>query len=247
MEQRDLNDSAEALHYFDAPTVEVDASLESDEGSRELGELSPFVISGGSNTERFYFKHISRFTPYKFNVIPEYFGDESNYTEVFPARISEILSKNTDAKIFCVFDWDTIAGDNTKEAKHKSFIKKIEPAITQGAVVICETMPCIEYWFLLHFENCTQRLDSYSKVSNKLAPYLKPYFLDPDCSKKIAFKKLMKAEKYLSNSAWVEKLCADNKLELAIKRAEENIQQAEADKTLDTVSYSYVFKLFKES
>ena len=36
MEQRDLNDSAEALHYFDAPTVEVDASLESDEGGRDL-------------------------------------------------------------------------------------------------------------------------------------------------------------------------------------------------------------------
>ena len=71
--------------------------------------LAPFIVSGGRNTERYYFVHVNDLSiKYRFNIRPKYFGDESAYTEVFPLRIKEILSKNTDAKIFCVFDMDTI-------------------------------------------------------------------------------------------------------------------------------------------
>lgn len=42
--------------------------------------------------------HINDITNYKFNIRPEYFGDESNYTESFPKKIKEILKTNNDAK-----------------------------------------------------------------------------------------------------------------------------------------------------
>ena len=92
--------------YFSPPTQQVP-----DEGVREIKPLFPFVVSGGKNTERYYFKHLTDTTEYKFNVIPEYFGNEASYTEEFPNRINSILKDNADAKIFCVFDYDTIYKD----------------------------------------------------------------------------------------------------------------------------------------
>ena len=84
MAERELAEGAEKRPYFQA--VEA-ARPEQDDGTREMGDLYPFLISGGSNTERYYFMHINDTTDYKFNIRPRYFGDESSYTEVFPRRI----------------------------------------------------------------------------------------------------------------------------------------------------------------
>ena len=244
MGNRVLSDSVEKSSYFSSDTpADVQNELEEEEGTKDLGRLYPFVISGGTNTERFYFKYVTQVTPYKFIVKPEYFGGESNYTEVFSSKISQILERNADAKIFCVFDWDTIDGEAAKLLKHQNFVQKFHEQIEQGSVVICQTMPCIEYWFLLHFKNYTARLKSYSKVSNVLAKYIRPYF--PNASG-VKLSKLLKKEEYVDNPAWVVQLCADGKLEQAIKRAEENVNDAIDNNKLDKVSYSFVYKLFKE-
>lgn len=81
MGMRELAEDIKRQQYFEAvPTPEP----EQDEGTRELGVLYPFLISGGSNTERYYFTHINDTTEYRFNIRPRYFGDESSYTEAFP-------------------------------------------------------------------------------------------------------------------------------------------------------------------
>ena len=57
-------------------------------------------------------------------------------------------------------------------------------------------------------------------------------------------KKLLKKEKYLEDSTWVENLCAEGKLDKAIERAEKNIEAAmEADEQ-EKQSYTYVYKIF---
>ena len=209
-------------------------------GTRELGELYPFLICGGANTERYYFTHINDTTEYKLNIRPRYFGDESSYTETFPKRIKEVLSTNNDAKVFCVFDWDTIYGNKTRMEKHEAFVKQFQTEISNGTITICPSMPSIEYWFLLHFVNYPKLLKNYREVSNILAPYLKRCFAYP----KTPLKKLLKSEKYLKDATWVENLCANGKLALAIERAEKNI---EAVDNLNDQSYSYVYKIFKKS
>ena len=249
MGKRELAESAEESKYFASvhtATSEVeDESKEkqgTEHGTREMGILYPFIISGGKNTERFYFKHINDLTDYKFNIKPEYFADESNYTEVFPKRIREILSKNTDAKIYCVFDWDTIYADETCLKKHDAFVEEFVDEIKNGTVVICHSMPSIEYWFLLHFEeNCTELLKDYSAVSMRLAPHMKPCF--SDSAPKL--KKLLKMEKYLKDSTWVKNLIDNGKLEKATKYAESNINAAQANDDLENQSFSYVYKIFK--
>jgi len=238
MEERELSEAVDQLHYFE--TTPVPTAYE-DEGTREMGPLYPFLISGGTNTERYYFTHINDTTDYHFNIRPKYFADESNYTEAFPKRIKEILDTNTDAKIFCVFDWDTIYGDEINLNKHEIFEKQFETEISTGCVTICPSMPSIEYWFLLHFEDYSNLLKDYRAISRKLSPHIKPCFPDPS----IPLKKLLKSGKYLKDSTWVINLCSNGKLDDAIKRAEKNITDAVANGDLEQHSYSYVYKVFK--
>lgn len=240
MDERDILEGIEKQPYFEA--VAPSSELEQDEGTREIGELYPFLICGGTNTERYYFTHINDTTDYKFTIKPHYFGDESNYTEAFPKRIKEILRVNNDVKIFCVFDWDTIYGDNTKLKKHEAFEKQFKDEISNGVLSICPSMPSIEYWFLLHFVDYTNLLKSYGKVAEKLAPYIKSCFPNPTKP----LKKLLKKEEYLADATWVENLCADGKLALAIERAEKNVKVALDAGKLNEQSYSYVYKLFKK-
>ena len=85
------------VHYFSKQEIVAD-SVEL--GSLELRPSYPFIVSGGRNTERYYFKHVSKITDYKFNVRPEYFGDESSYVDVFPERIKKILAKMPTRRFF---------------------------------------------------------------------------------------------------------------------------------------------------
>lgn len=240
MKERELAESIERQKYFEVVAAPLP---EQDDGTREMGELYPFLISGGTNTERYYFTHINDVTDFKFNIRPKFFGDESNYTEAFPKRIKEILNSNHDAKIYCVFDWDTIHGNQTLLKKHESFEKQFQTEISNGTVTICPSMPCIEYWFLLHFVDDTKLLKNYGKISNVLAKHLKPCFADS----KEPLGKLLKSEECLKDSIWVENLCAGGKLALAIERAEKNIAAAVAAGKLEEQSYSYVYKVFKKT
>lgn len=211
-------------------------------GKREMNYLPPFVISGGERTERFYFKHISDLTKYKLNIKPKYFGNESNMFVDFPKRIKDIIKNNADAKIFCVFDYDTIYKSETNKKHYETFKSKIAAEIKSGQVILCPSMPCIEYWFLLHFVNNKQLILTCNDVDKLLDRYMKSFFSDQNMD----FITTLKSEKQISNSSWVANLCADGKLELAITRAEENIKKAIKANDLNNQSYTFVYRIFKE-
>ena len=237
--QRELAEGVERQQYF--KTAQIPVSVP-EEGTREMGELYPFLISGGSNTERYYFTHINDLTAHKFNIRPRYFGDESSYTTVFPRRIHEILGANHDAKVFCVFDWDAVYGNEARLKNHRKFEEELKVEIATGRVVLCPSMPSIEYWFLLHFADYTRFLRDYRAVSNVLGPYIKPCFPNP----KKGLKSLLKQRKYLEDSTWVKNLCAEGKLNVAIERAEKNIKAAVEAGELAKQSYSFVYMAFNE-
>ena len=224
--------------YFSPPTQQV-----LDEGVREIKPLLPFVVSGGKNTEYYYFKHLSDTTIHKFKVLPEYFGNEASYPEEFPKRISIILKDNPDAKIFCVFDFDTVYGNKANQEKHTRFESSIDNEIANGSVVLCPSMPSIEYWFLLHFENRTQLIKTCGKTMQKLLePYMLPYFPDPNGKRLL---NILKSEEFVEAPDWVIKLCENGKLDDAIQRAESNVNSAKAAGNLKKQSYSFVYLLFK--
>ena len=239
MEKRELAEAVEQPQYFEAVP---DSAPEEREGTRDMGPLYPFLISGGTNTERYYFTHINDTTDYKFNIFPKYFGNESSYTEIFPERIKDIIKNNAGAKVFCVFDLDTVFSNETNQEKHQTFEKNLRQEIANDCVVLCPSMPSIEYWFLLHFEDHSGLLKDYRAISRELSSFIKPCF--PDAS--VQLKKLLKSKKYLQDSTWVINLCSNGKLDDAIKRAEKNIIDALANGDLEKHSYSYVYKVFKK-
>lgn len=225
--------------HFKSPVI----ASRQDKGIREMAPLAPFIVSGGKNTERYYFQHISSlFAQYPFEVRPRFFGKESKYTEEFPLRIKEILREDADAKIFCVFDWDTIRGNDENLKRHNVFVKQIKSYIDNGQIILCPSMPSFEYWFLLHFKNTTQLIPTCNEVTKKLKPYMRSYFSQKD----INLFDVLKSEKYLEKPDWVKNLCSDGKLDAAIERAEDKINAAVAADDLKNQSYSYVYKVFKE-
>lgn len=236
MRSKELKESDKA-HYF-TPT-ELPMTDTGDDGTRDMFPLAPFVVSGGRNTERYYFVHVNDLSEkYKFNIRPKYFGDESAYTEVFPQRIKDILSKNMDAKIFCVFDMDTVYKYNLQD-KHKLFVASLKSEIDSDQVILCDSMPSFEFWLLLHFVDYKGLLKNYSAVSQKLAPHIKPYFEDSTKG----LKKLLKSEKYLQDSTWVRKLLEEGRIEQAVMRAKDCLARVLKDET--QYSYSNVFRIFE--
>jgi hypothetical protein len=228
--ERKLAEEVKKEKYFVAtPTTSYK------EGTKEISPLRPFIISGGEKTELYYFKHIKTIKGTSFNIEPKYFGKESNYTKKFPKRISEILKNHNDAKIFCVFDFDTVYGNDANQDRHKKFVENIKDNIDNGIVVLCPSMPCIEYWFLLHFEDDNALYKTCSDL-NKPLKIMQQYFLNTHPQETIT--EILKKEKYIKNKDWVEKLCADGKLEMAIERAEKKTDSMNQ-------SYSYVYKIFK--
>jgi hypothetical protein len=230
--ERKLAEEIKQPKFFDGKTA-----VSYGEGKRDLFPLLPFIISGGEKTELYYFQHINTIKGTSFNIEPKYFGKESNYTKKFPKRISEILQKHNDAKIFCVFDFDTVYDNDANKTRHENFVKNIKDNIDKGIVVLCPSMPCIEYWFLLHFEDNNALYKTCSDLNEPLK-IMREYFSNAHSQDKIT--DTLKTGNYIKDKDWVEKLCADGKLENAIKRAERN------DNNQENHSYSKVYKIFKE-
>jgi peptidase E len=71
-------------------------------------------------------------------------------------------------------------------------------------VVFCDSLPSVEYWFLLHYENTNKHFNNSEAVERDLRKYLLNF---------------EKSTLFLEKEKWVVDLCADNKLETAIERA----------------------------
>lgn len=174
---KDLYEEVPREVHFAKTTDSIEAK---DDGFMDLRPLDPYIVSGGENTEQFYFKKVSKLTNYHFKVVPEYFGKESEYTEEFPSRINDIVGQNPDAKIFCVFDLDTTIDNTANQIRHEKFEASIQKQIDSGQVILCPSLPCFEYWLLLHFKDITTRMKSNSAVANYLSKYMKPLFPNSD-------------------------------------------------------------------
>lgn len=116
----------------------------------------------------------------------------------------------------CVCDADITRRDDTAKAKLRDMKEK---CAGNERVLICDSMPSIEFCFLIHFLNTSK----YYKDSDAVSAILRNWLPEYD-----------KTGKYLEKIGWVETLCANNNLSKAINRA---IKLSE-----DNESYSNVFK-----
>ena len=156
------------------------------------------TIIGEGATERFYFTHLRRLKGYRYTCKPRNFTEQS--LDEIQKQVDRVLADRGIA--ICVFDTDITRNNPTERAKFEALCQKYKD---RKDVIICDSMPSIEFWFLLHYLNTNRYFATSDNVIDVLHKYI------PDFSKQ---------EKFLSKEKWVADLLADHRLETAIQRAQ---------------------------
>lgn len=173
-------------------------------------------VIGAGITEFWYLKHLKPLLGYNFELQPRLFGNESM------GNINKLIEEGLDigAEIVCFFDEDVKQWNPTEAKRINDLHNKYD---NDDRVTLGSSMPSIEYWFLLHYENTNRHLGTSNNAIKALRKYI-PHF-DKD-------------KNFLHHQKWVAELISDNKLEEALKRAESFARQGE--------SYTDVWKAIKK-
>jgi len=172
-------------------------------------------VAGPGITEQYYFSHISSLTGFRFKIRPRYF-QSLTFSQFEKIVENELL---LDRIIICVFDMDETRIKALEKKKCLAFIEKYK---TDKRVIICESMPSVEFWFLLHYENKCGYFKDAKAVISALKKHIHKY---------------EKKTHFLEKEAWVKEILKDNKMQTAIERA----------KKFGTTnpSYSCIYKAFR--
>ena len=182
---------------------------------RKLKNPSITIIGEGL-TERCYFKHLKSLKGYRYTCKPRNFSQQS--VNDLQKQIDKVLED--DGVAVCVFDADVARAKPAERKKLEAMQKKYA---CNEQVILCDSMPSIEFWFLIHYLNTNKYFASSADVIKVLRRFL------PDFSKH---------ENYLSKEKWVLEMIADGKQEIAIDRAKGFGMAGE--------SYSNIYKAFEK-
>lgn len=152
------------------------------------------MVLGEGQTEQFYLKHLKALKDYTYTIKPSLFTRIT--VELAEEKIDELLSGGCDRIVFLT-DYDVIVS----QQKQERFTALIDKYSSRPEVFICESMPSIEFWFLLHYCTTTREFQNSDQVSVELKRYLRDY---------------SKGRNFLENERWVRDIVSSGKMEQAI-------------------------------
>ncbi len=164
-----------------------------------------YAVLGDGRTEQFYLQHLKSLKGYNYRVYPSLFDDIT--IDIVENKIDELLSGGCD-KIVYFTDYDIIVKQG-KQEKFKELIIKYE---NKPEIIICESMPSIEFWFLLHYKKTTKEFQNATEVLAELQKYITGF---------------SKGKTFLQKQKWVKNLCSAGRIEKAQKFASEILNQKE--------------------
>ena len=181
---------------------------------RERKLKNPTItIIGEGATERYYFTHLKRLRGYNYVCKPRNFTEQT--FDEMRKQIERVLADNGIA--VCVFDADVTRTRPAEKIKYDDMRRKYAK---NPSVILCDSMPSIEFWFLLHYLNTNR----YFATSDDVITVLRRFITD-----------FSKHQSFLSKEIWVSELMRNDKLGFAISRA---------IKLNAGESYSNIYKLF---
>jgi len=134
-----------------------------------------FVVDG--DTEVWYLQMLKRNErELNINIEPK-LPSKKSITEQYK-MVSELAEVYT--KVFWVVDYDVI-NKETRESKkgtetsEQLFIRLKEKVLKKGNVIVIVNNPCIEFWFLLHFEKTAKLFTDCNSAEKQLKKHLKDY------------------------------------------------------------------------
>ncbi|MCD8208093.1 MAG: RloB family protein [Bacteroidales bacterium] len=167
--------------------------------TKELNAPTPVIIGAGI-TEKWYFSHLRDLENLRIRIRSSNFGSEGFF--YLEKRLKPILANGSVA--ICVFDMDTVENNPTEKTKFEKFKRKY---VSKTNVIICDSLPSIEYWFLIHYEDTNRHFSNSKEVIRSIEPYIQNY---------------KKEENFLKNQEWVKGMDNDGKnRKKAIDRAKQ--------------------------
>lgn len=191
--------------------------------TRETRQAKPTILGEGKVTEYYYFKHLCHLIRCPAEIDKSNFGRKA--IGDFEDKIEQVLKGK--GSVVVVFDADVMASSETERRRLQAIKDKYR---NNENVLICDSYPCIEYWFLLHYAD-THKLYSAPRLSDKVVKDLCDYI--PAYSKQ---------GKWVEDSRWVAALRAEGQEQAARDRA---VKYAEDSKQYsDGQSYTNLYKFF---
>lgn len=189
--------------------------------SRKSKRVILVAYEGDNKTEKDYFNNFSgRDKDYIIKSVP---GNETDPVSLVRQTIKKVddlaLDLTDDDKAYCVFDTDI------KKEKNKQIIDAINLS-KENSIIPIVSAPCIELWFLLHYNYSTAQISS-SNVIKKLEKYYPKYKKNCDIYKDIQDK----TKTAIHNSKKLEKYHQQNKKTLQM---------------VETNQYTEVYKIVEE-
>lgn len=128
--------------------------------TRQQNAPIPTIIGAGI-TEQWYFTHLQRILGYRVKVRPRFFGQEDIFQ--LTKKVESVIQDGGVA--IAVFDADVASWDEKERIKLDAFRKKYGK---NENVIICDSLPSIEYWFLLHFADIHRLFSTSQSVCKEL-------------------------------------------------------------------------------
>jgi len=128
------------------------------------------LIIGEGETEQTYFKEIG--SSFKIKVDPD-LPSKPDYENIFK-RAEAKFDPDIHLHVFCLIDLDYIHR-NKKIGEYYTAKDKILNKLKKKNLTVIESCPCIEYWFLLHFEYTYSPAYDCSEIENKLKRHIPDY------------------------------------------------------------------------
>lgn len=165
------------------------------------------ILIGAGITEKWYFTHLRYLYDLKIKIRPRYFGKESVFT--LEKLIRNVL--DNEGLAIVVFDTDVSAWDDKEKERLQRLIRTYS---NNKRVILCDSMPSIEFWFLIHYIDTNKYFGTSKAVIDELGKHIHNFD---------------KKESFLESIKWVAEMCKDGKLHKAYLRA----------KNIGTVGESY--------
>ena len=166
------------------------------ESTTQFKESIPTIIGAGI-TEKWYFTHLQAKYRVRMKIRPRFFGKETVFT--LEKKLTEVLKNG--GRAIVVFDADVSTWNKAEKERLETMKSKYAK---NNRVLLCDSMPSIEYWFLLHYVNTNRHFGTSKAVIMELVKHIKEFD---------------KTETFLKNQKWVDDMSADGRLESAAQRA----------------------------
>lgn len=166
------------------------------ESTTQFKESIPTIIGAGI-TEKWYFTHLQAKYRVRMKIRPRFFGKETVFT--LEKKLTEVLKNG--GRAIVVFDADVSTWNKAEKERLETMRSKYAK---NNRVLLCDSMPSIEYWFLLHYVNTNRHFGTSKAVLTELVKHIKEFD---------------KTETFLKNQKWVDDMSAEGRLESAAQRA----------------------------